>query len=61
MDLNKGKAARIRHTYKEKQMAFPLVFNTRSAYKWKAKIVMLGEKVNRRIMNMDRSHTEIES
>ena len=41
-------------------MASPLVFHSRSAYSWKAKLVTLSEEVKRRLMNMDLFHTEQE-
>ena len=50
----------MRHTFYEKPLASPLVFHSRSAYNWKAKVVTLSEEVKRRLMNMDLYHSEAE-
>ena len=54
--VEEGQVARVRHTFYEKPMASPLVFHSRSAYNWKAKVVTLSKEVKRRLMNMDRSN-----
>ena len=37
----------IRHTYFEKDVTSPLVFNARGAYPWRAKLIILAEEAKR--------------
>ena len=47
----------IRHTFFQKSVTLPLVFNAQGAHSWRSKLITLAEEMRRRFLHMDTSHT----
>ena len=52
--------AKIRYSFYEDGISAPTVFNLKSVYTWKLKLITFSKEMRRRLSNIDETHTEEE-